>query len=308
MKNILLLSLFLIFLFFAKAGTAQDFLIQGWYWDYPKTTEAANWADTIMLKSETLGNAGFTYMWVPPMTRASSGNNSNGYDPKDLYDYGEYSGGATGFGTRNDVDVLESKLSGQGIGLIADVVYNHRDGGLMENNPGLSDYVRNFYDWSKADAGANPFPYDRMRCVLPIGGATGNNAGDYYIKLRSASQHAKFYNWEYKVYLQTNTVGWQNLTDLTESEPNGGGGCSQPNNSIELGRNMNALVDAGGSCDIDEFHLSLSASDFDALGDSLFIYFGKQGSGYSDMRSTEIWYNGSIKQPMPLTWISPGNL
>jgi len=289
--TIIKISIF-TFLFLNNIAQAQDFLMQGWYWDYPKTTEGANWADTLMLKSETLGNASFTYVWAPPMTRASSGNNSNGYDPKDLYDYGEYSGGATGFGARTDVDVLESKLTAQGIGLIADVVYNHRDGGEMENNAGLSDYVRSFYDWGKADAGANPYPYDRMRCILPIGGTTGNNAGDYYIKLRSASQHSKFYNWEYKVYLQTNAVGWLNLTDLLESEPNGGGGCSQPNNSIELGRNMNAVIDAGG-CDFDEFHLSLSAADFDAAGDTLFIYFGKRGSGYSDMRVLEIWYNGS---------------
>ncbi len=65
---------------------AQEVLMQAWYWDYPKTTENANWADSLWFKAQTLNNAGFTYLWLPPLTRSSSGNSSNGYDPKDLYD------------------------------------------------------------------------------------------------------------------------------------------------------------------------------------------------------------------------------
>lgn len=282
-----------LLLFLTGAGytrvSAQDFMMQGWYWDYPKTTQGANWADTLRLKAGELGHSGFTGIWLPPLARASFGNGSNGYDPKDLYDYGEYGGGATGFGTRVQLNNTISALNTAGVKSVADLVFNHRDGGKAEVNPGLASYIAG-YNWEKANGGANPFPYDRMRCILPLGGSSGNEAGDYYFKISSASQHSKFFNYEYKVYMQTNTVGWQNLAALVESEPNGGGNClpSQLNNIINLGQDMNASVDASG-CTIDEFHLSLSESDFNAAGDTLFIYFGNRSSGYSDMRIFGIW-------------------
>lgn len=293
-KNIKLTQLMHLALIFAFVGTgypnatAQDFMMQGWYWDYPKTTDGACWADTIRLKANGLSHAGFTGIWLPPLARASFGSASNGYDPKDLYDYGEYGGGgATGFGTRAQLDAAILELSSSGVNAVADLVFNHRDGGKAEVNPGLTSYVA-AYDWNKANSGANPFPYDRMRCILPLGGSSGNGAGNYYFKLSSSSGHSNFFNNEYKVYFETKTVGWKNLSALVESEPNGGGNCSQANNTTELGRDMNATVDASG-CTIDEFHLNLGVSDFNAAGDTLYIYFGKRNSGYSDIRIFGIW-------------------
>jgi alpha-amylase len=40
---------------------------------------------------------------------------------------------------------------------------------------------------------------------------------------------------------------------------------------------------------VDEFHLDLAASDFNSAGDTLFIYFGRRNSGYSDARIYGIW-------------------
>lgn len=40
---------------------------------------------------------------------------------------------------------------------------------------------------------------DRYQCYLPIGGATGNGAGTYYFKIRSASEHPNFYSKPYQV-------------------------------------------------------------------------------------------------------------
>ena len=260
--------------------------MQGWYWDYPKTSSGANWADTIGLKAQELGEAGFTDLWFPPLPRTSFGINSNGYDPKDLYDYGEF-GGISGYGSRSDLDSMVNALDNAGISLVADMIYNHRDGGQAENNPGLESYIDN-YGWDKANSGASPYPYDRMRCILPLGGSSGNGAGHYYFKTSSASQHSRFHNYEYRVYMQTSTVGWQNLPDLAESEPNGGGDCGQAYNDITLGRNMNAWIDGSG-CTVDEFHLELTTSDFNTAGDTLFIYFDKRNSSYSDMRFYGIW-------------------
>jgi len=284
------IRLFTVVIFFFRIiGTyAQDFMIQGWYWDYPKTASGANWADTLRLKAPELGEAGFTSIWLPPLSRTASGNWSNGYDPKDLYDYGEYGQGATGFGTRTKVNQMIYALNANGISPVADLVFNHRSGGSAEDNPGLKNYVVNFYTWDKANSGANPFPYDRMQVVLPLGGASGNGAGNYYFKLKSRSGHSRFYNWEYKVYFQTSRVGWQNLPAVTETEPNGGGNCGQPYNQIYLGRDVNAWVDSGG-CGIDEFYLNIGPNDFYASGDALFIYFGPRNSGNSDVYISGIW-------------------
>ncbi|MEZ4888033.1 MAG: T9SS type A sorting domain-containing protein [Chitinophagales bacterium] len=259
---------------------AQDIMMQGWYWDYPKTTDGNNWADTIAAKATELANAGITHVWLPPLSRASFGNGSNGYDPKDLFDLGEFGGGATGFGTRSQLDDVIELFGNVGIEAVADVVYNHRDGGIPETNPAVEGWIEN-YNSTKVNAGDAPFPSDRFRCILPLGGASGNSAGDYYFKIRSASQHANFYNKPYKVYMQTNTVGFQNQTALTESEPNGGGDCGQGFNALTLGVDMNATTDGSG-CLTDEFKLTLSASDFDAAGDTLYIFLTNANGNYSD--------------------------
>ena len=280
---------FLIILLHTKIFP-QDFMMQGWYWDYPKTVSGYNWADTITNKATQLSNAGFTYIWLPPLSRASFGSNSNGYDPKDLYDLGEFDDGATGFGTRTDVDQLITQFNTAGLKAVADVVYNHRDGGRAENNSALTDYVTS-YNSTKVNDGYNPFPYDRYRVVLPIGGSTGNNAGDYYFKISSSSAHARFDGYQYRVYMQTNRKGWQNLTALTELEPNGGADCNpdQINNEIELGRDMDAINEDYSGCRTDEFHLNLTTDDFYSTGDTIYIYFSKRNSDYSDMRIYGIW-------------------
>lgn len=288
-KSVFLLATLVALLFIFPISTkSQDFMMQGWYWDYPKTIQNANWADTLRLKTSEIGQAGFTFLWLPPLSRTASGNWSNGYDPKDLFDYGEFGQGPTGFGTRSDLDQLVTALNAQNIKPVADLVYNHRDGGSVEDNPALKNYVVEFFNADRVNGGAEPFPYDRMRVVLPLGGSSGNGAGDYYFKFRSKSQHSKFYNWEYQIYMWTDKVGWQNMSTINESEPNGGGDCAQANNTIELGRHIHGQIDDGG-CGIDEFKLTLTANDFNASGDAIYILFDKRNSGYSDLYIHGIW-------------------
>ncbi|RME02273.1 MAG: T9SS C-terminal target domain-containing protein [Bacteroidetes bacterium] len=261
--------------------SAQDFMLQAWYWDYPKTCNGYNWANTLASKVGLI-SGNFNYVWLPPLSNASSGACSNGYDPRDLYDLGEYAG-ATGFGTRTDFDALIAAFNSNSINAVADVVYNHRDGGKPEANSAVKDYITTYYQAYK-----NPFPSDRFRCIIPLGGSSGNGAGDYYFKISSKTGDAKFYNKAYKVYMETNKVGWKNLPDTSEVEPNGGGDCGEGNNSIILGRNWNANIDASG-CTVDEFHLNLQASDFNAAGDTLYIYLNNTGGSYSDHRIYGIW-------------------
>ncbi len=286
----ILISGFFVFLSL-QLNAQANFMMQGWFWDYPKTIQGANWADTLQQKTNELGSAGFTFLWLPPLSRTASGNWSNGYDPKDLFDYGEFNQGATGFGTRQDLNELVTALNAQNIKPVADLVYNHRDGGSIEDNPGLKNYITNFYNWQRAQDGANPFPYDRMRVVLPLGGSSGNGAGDYYFKFRSRSQHSKFHNWEYQIYMWTDKVGWQNSDTIFEVEPNGGGDCGTPDdfNIIEMGRHIHGSIDAVG-CGIDEFKLTLTTNDFNAIGDAIYIEFNRRSSGYSDLYIHGIWY------------------
>ncbi len=281
-------------LFLAQNTFTQDFMMQGWYWDFPKGACGAsnNWAVTLNSQTAQLGTAGFTYMWLPPSSRASFGSCSNGYDPKDLYDLGEYGLGATGLGTRAELDVLISSLSSNGINAVADVVYNHRDGGDWEVNPAVKTYMTTY---PGSCGSASPYPVNgKLRMVLPLGGSSGNNAGDYYFKFSSASGLGGFNGKDYKLYFETNTVGWQSAADQSESEPNGGGDCGEPNNTISLGINMLAVEEIG-ACNTDEFYLNLGASDFDAAGDNLYIYLEEVGGGGTgiDIRPYGIWSAGS---------------
>ncbi len=266
--------------------TAQDFMLQGWYWNFPKTAEGKVWADSLKDKAAELHTAGFTHVWVPPFTRTSSGSWSNGYDPKDLFDLGEFGQGATHFGTRTDVNEMITAFNNQSITTIADVVFNHRDGGKPERNTAVRGWIDN-YNSAKVNNGDLPYPSDRFRYILPIGASTGRGAGNYYFKISSASGHSNFHNYQYRLYMWTNRVGWQNLADTNEVEPNGGGNCSQGNNTITLGRGWLANVDSDG-CTVDEFHLSLASTDFNSAGDTIYIELRNTG-GYSDHRIFGLW-------------------
>jgi hypothetical protein len=284
-----------LFAFISLQSFSQDVLMQGWYWDYPKTIDGNNWADTLSAKAAELGSAGVTHLWLPPLSRASFGSGSNGYDPKDLYDLGEYGMGSTGYGSRTEVDASILALNNAGIKAVADVVYNHRDGGDPEQNISVEGWIENF-NCTKRNSGDNPYPSDRVRLIIPIGAATGNGATTYYIKVRSASGHSDFHNYEYKFYAETNVVGYQNMAAQAETEPNGGGDCGQGNTTVSLGVDYIANVDSdyncGSGCGIDEFALSISASDYNSSGDSIYIYLNNTG-GYSDHTIIGIW-NGTM--------------
>jgi hypothetical protein len=280
-------SVFMLCLFYlgtksVSYGQANpQVLMQAWYWDYPKTGHGASWADTLINKAAPLKESGFSHIWFPPHAVASFGIKSNGYDPQDLF----IGNATTGLGTRPKFDAMMNAMTTQGLRPVADMIYNHRDGGRPQNNNAVKAYINNHYNTSKS-----PFPSDRFRCILPLGGSTGNGAGDYYFKISSKTGGSGFNGKTYQFYTETRRVGRQNLTALSEVEPNGGGDCSQANNTAQLGRVTNATLETTSGCNTDEFRLSLSASDFHAAGDTLFIFLNNTGSGgYSDHRIYGIW-------------------
>jgi Starch-binding module 26/Domain of unknown function (DUF1939) len=267
-------------------------MMQAWYWDYPKTGHGASWADTLRIKTAEMKSAGISHIWFPPHVPASFGNKSNGYDPKDLF----MGNTTTGLGTRPKFNAMMQEFNNQGIKPVGDMIYNHRDGGKAENNAAVKAYIT-----THMAVGKSPFPSDRVRCILPVGGASGNGAGTYFFKIASKTNDAGFNGKTYKFYAETNVRGNQNLADQNEVEPNGGANCSPSSAStlITLGRTMNATVEAGAvSCNVDEFQLNLSASDFNASGDTITIYLTNTGNGgYSDHRIYGIYRTNTSGTP-----------
>lgn len=285
----------LAFLLLAQAGKAQDFMMQGWYWDYPKP--GCNGYSGPSIASDMAGRAadqsaaGFTMMWLPPMAKASFGNCSNGYDPQDLYDYGQVSG-QTGLGTGSEVEAWIAALTANGIFPVADVVYNHRDGGQWEDNPVVRDYVLNYPNGGGCGGfPATPYPVNgKLRYVLPLGGSSGNGAGDYFFKFESASGEGGFNGRSYKLFFRTQNTGFD-PTPINEAEPNGGSDCGQANTPVVLGRDVFATQEVTLGCDVDEFYLQLNSGDFIATGDMLEIYIEQVNGGGEgiDQRVYSVW-------------------
>ena len=277
----------------AKSQT-PEFMMQGWYWDYPLFyTGIGNQIDYLANEGPALKAAGFTHIWLPPLAKSSAGSTSVGYNIRDYYDIGDY--GPARWGDREGFENIKSVYNSIGLKMVADMIYNHRDGGRWEDNLSVEGWIENM-NAIKVDAGDQPFPSDRYQCYLPIGGATGNGAGTYYFKIHSASGHSNFYFKPYQVIFWTNTVPADYVTaPTTEVEPNGGADCGESNNSILLGKRKNAAIDNG--CGTDEFALTISAADFNPAGDTIWFKMVNTGAGgLSDMSDHFVYglWNGAL--------------
>ncbi len=269
----------IILQFVSLSAFSQQVLMQGWYWDYPKTSNGFSWADTLRLKAASLKQDGISHIWFPPHALCRN-QGSNGYDPWDLFIGNQ----TTGLGTRPALNAMLAEFTAQGIDPVGDLVLNHRNGGDAENNPAVKAYITTYYTAAK-----QPYPSDRFNCVLPLGGTSGNGAGDYYFKISSKTGDARFNGFPYSVYMVTSVRQFSGLPAQNEAEPNGGGDCAQPNNTISFGRFMYANVENNGGCGTDEFRLTIANGDFNPAGDSVFIYLNNTGGGYSDHRIYGIW-------------------
>ena len=83
-------------------------------------------------QAEYLGTLGITAAWLPPAYKGSGGENTTGYDPYDLFDLGEFDQKGsvpTKYGNREQLLEACEKLKENGVGVIADIVLNHKAGG-----------------------------------------------------------------------------------------------------------------------------------------------------------------------------------
>ncbi len=279
--------LFGIAFFTSLLSFAQDFILQDWYWDYPQVENRMRWAQFLSTQADDVKKAGFTYVWLMPLSQGSGGGYSVGYDVKDYYNLGDK--GLNRYGQRQHLNLLLDSLEAAGIRTIADVVYNHRDGGEAEDNPALRDYMYNL-TYAGVANGDNAYPSDRYRMYLPLGGSTGNEAGDYYFKVRSKTMHPRYFGKEYYFEMWTNKKAPANMSPLEESEPNGGGDCGQPFDNMAVARSVKAYVDASG-CGIDEFKITLDTADFFEVGDTLWMTLRTaNAAGFGD--HADLYFHG----------------
>jgi Alpha amylase, catalytic domain len=288
---------FLLCIYFGgtKFLFAQQVLLQGFYWDYPKTGQGYNWSDTLKNKASELSTAGFSHIWFPPF--AGNGNKSGGYDPKDLF-IGQNST-QTSLGTKQEIKNMIAVFGQNNLKAVGDMVYNHRDGGKPEANGAVKEYML-FYAGSNAGSCPgtsykSPFPSDRVRMIIPIGGTTGLGDGVYYVSIgsRSGGYVAK----KMMFHATTSKAGGGQAWDFLNND------CSPKNTAVNV---TSDIADFGAEYainlnqgywntmdfenDIDEFKITLNASNYNIEGDTLVIQAINPCGDYTDHRISKVWY------------------
>ncbi|ROR14613.1 alpha-amylase [Erwinia sp. JUb26] len=103
-------------------------LLQFFHWYYPDGGRL--WPE-VAEKAASLAELGITDVWLPPAYKGESGGYSVGYDTYDLFDLGEFEqkgSRATKYGDKEQLLAATEALKSHGIGVILDVVLNHKMG------------------------------------------------------------------------------------------------------------------------------------------------------------------------------------
>ncbi|HEY0275342.1 MAG TPA: alpha-amylase, partial [Paenirhodobacter sp.] len=103
-------------------------LLQFFHWYSP---EGGVLWDELADKAKSLSAMGITDVWLPPAYKGAAGGHSVGYDSYDLFDLGEFDQKgsiATKYGDRAALERATARLRDCGLGVILDVVFNHKIG------------------------------------------------------------------------------------------------------------------------------------------------------------------------------------
>lgn len=140
-------------------------MLQAFYWDCPALESCEHkWWIEIKKRIPALQKAGFTALWLPPVSKAAWWK-SMGYDPYDYYDLGEFDqkgGVPTWFGTRDELEDLVKAVHDHGMQVYADLVFNHNSGGDEQEENKVDHKMR----WTKFHPKSNLFPRD-WKCFHP---------------------------------------------------------------------------------------------------------------------------------------------
>jgi len=114
-------------------------MMQAFYWDAPvRENKCGEWWNFLAEKVPQLAASGINSLWLPPFSKAANPT-SNGYDPYDYFDLGEFNQKGsvkTLYGNRAELENLIQVMREHEIGAIADMVINHNSGAdEEETNP-----------------------------------------------------------------------------------------------------------------------------------------------------------------------------
>jgi alpha-amylase len=140
-------------------------MFQAFYWDCPVAESCEHkWWVELKKRIPALQQAGFTALWLPPVSKAASWK-SMGYDPYDYYDLGEFDqkgGVPTWFGSKDELVDLVQTAHAHGMQVYADLVFNHNSGGDdQEENP-IDHKMR----WTRFQPASSQFARD-WTCFHP---------------------------------------------------------------------------------------------------------------------------------------------
>ena len=115
-------------------------------------------------KVPQLAASGINALWLPPFSKAASPT-SNGYDPYDYFDLGDFDQKGsvkTLYGNRAELERLVKLMRQHKMGAIADMVINHNSGADEEETNPLDKQKR----WTKFKPKSGKFPRD-WNCFHP---------------------------------------------------------------------------------------------------------------------------------------------
>ncbi|MEO6904741.1 MAG: alpha-amylase [Ginsengibacter sp.] len=104
-------------------------ILQYFHWYVP--SDGSLWKQ-IKTEAQNLKKLGFTTLWFPPAYKGASGGLSQGYNPYDLYDLGEFEQKGsvrTKYGTRDEYFEAIDAVHEAGMHVMVDIVLNHKSGG-----------------------------------------------------------------------------------------------------------------------------------------------------------------------------------
>jgi alpha-amylase len=113
-------------------GGVNGVMMQYFEWYLPQ--DGQHW-NKLAKEASTLAAKGFTALWIPPCYKGSGGGLDVGYSTYDLYDLGEFDQKGsirTKYGTKAELLAAVAAAHAAGIQIYADTVFNHKNGGDVE--------------------------------------------------------------------------------------------------------------------------------------------------------------------------------